>query len=600
MCSTSLYHFTTRRRERCDEQSTHCSGITCITSYRCDIWLVDAQVRANVQQVTIQENQLTNFKLRNYTKIIMSSPQVNTTHLLKLPRELRSHILRDLLIVDRAPRHGIPTCNTAKAFHCQECIDELVMLGSTTFPEVQILRVCRQLHDEGRDILFENEMIAIRDNDGISQEAVDRVNLGCWNHVNNVQTVMTFEIQMRRQPSTSPTLGKTCMFLLADYGRVARLLHTYGLQFPLFRDCSQDAISVYIHKIHVPTLSANPETARSILLTPFWSCLNGNAVRIAGEGFEVNRRKEEGSPYKYVIETSPGYKASPHLRRFAEFAPTREGALGPWDTRDFEFDLYHWEDIFRNLAYEGTWKESNPWQFELHWMSHLGEDQLRVTEYNTDSYIDPALGRMLAHRDMFHFTAAVLYMNLAHASSTEVSYVKECLSKAKIHFGKTWEEVGMPPVAGGDYSRADAFCCLMLRMEIEAADSDFAQSQAALKTAETVIGQLAPATAGSDWIKVRKHQIATLSGQLPSSGKKAQRRWKEDNMFRARFFRWYTRKYLLPLIGAKFEDEFDSFRDAVPRRPREWAKTYFADQIAGQWWEDEEIDLSNDWPFGEK
>ena len=269
----------------------------------------------------------------------MSSPQVNTTHLLKLPRELRSQILRDLLIVDRAPRHGVTTCNSPNPFHCQACIDELAEEGSTTFPEVQILRVCRQLHDEGRDILSQNQMIAVRDDDGISQEAVDKTNLGCWTHVNNVQPVMTFEIQMRRQPSTSPILAKTGMFLLEDYGRVARLLHTYGLQFPRLRDRSQDAISVYVHKTHVPTFSANPETARSFLLTPFWTCLNGNIVRISGEGFEVSRRKEEGSPYKYVTAISPGYKASPHLHKFAEFAPTREGALGPWDTRDFEYDL---------------------------------------------------------------------------------------------------------------------------------------------------------------------------------------------------------------------------------------------------------------------
>ena len=233
-------------------------------------------------------------------------------------------------------------------------------------------------------------------------------------------------------------------------------------------------------------------------------------------------------------------------------------------------------------------------------MTHLGEDQLLVTESSTNSYIDPALCSMLAHRHRFHFTAAVLYMNLAHARSTEVSHVKDCLNKAKIHFVKVWEEVGMLPVAGGDYTRADAFYCLVLRMEIEAAGSDFAQSRVALKTAETVIGQLASATAGSDWIDVRKHQIAALSGQLPSSGKKAQRRWEEDNMFRTRFFRWYTRKYLLPLIAAKFGDEFDSFRDAVPRRPREWATAFFADQIAGQWEEGEEIDLSSDWLFGEK
>ena len=91
----------------------------------------------------------------------------------------RVKILQELLVLDKALRHGVRNGDKPDSCHCEDCEAFQSRDQGRMFPELQMLQVCHQLYWEGRNIILENQLVAARDDSGVSHVAIDRVNLGC-------------------------------------------------------------------------------------------------------------------------------------------------------------------------------------------------------------------------------------------------------------------------------------------------------------------------------------------------------------------------------------------------------------------------------------
>ena len=521
----------------------------------------------------------------------MATIATNSTTLLSLPYEIRHQILQNLLLVKRAPRHGVVNCKRPNTFHCEECEAQNPEHGRM-FPETQVLQVCHQLCDEGRSVIRENQLISVTARLGISQDALDRVNLGCWafspDSILSVQPIMAFQIHNGREP-IGPSLGSVCFFLLQDIDRVARFLSNYSGQLsePDFR---HDSVSLRINRIHVPGFCTSLNAADLLILEPFWPWLNGQIQKIEGYGFEITCQLKIDSPSKYVIRKQPGLStnlaqynfASKLFKRISQFQATVQAPFGPWDLREAKSIFENnWSGLF-DLACNGKWESDFAWDSIIHEDCHFLDDQVNLQRLN--NFGPGHCEYFLWNQSWFRFLAAIISVHLAYTTPSAPAEIAQRQSNASKNLKAAWKIIADEPTFGYQWERSEYYYQTLLYFEVLATRS----SKATLlsKKILLLVANLKPDTAAPVWEETQATRLLELMNRYKGAEGSA-KRWKKDGMFRAAFFRWYTKTELVPLIEARFgKEDGEQWRDAVPLDILSWKKAYLEEKgndITGEW-----------------